>query len=130
MRFTTAAYDEYNIAGDAMSSTFPEPITKLPKADIPLQGVSAYLSQGDTHQIVFMEFVDDIAVPEHAHGAQWGVVLAGSITLTVAGEKKSYGKGEHYFIPAGTVHSARIGAGYADISFFEEKDRYQTTVRR
>ncbi|CUH96683.1 hypothetical protein P22_2773 [Propionispora sp. 2/2-37] len=32
-------------------SIFPEPILKLPEADIPLQGIRAYLSQGDNHQI-------------------------------------------------------------------------------
>jgi hypothetical protein len=39
-----------------MSTLFPEPILQLPQADIPVQGVTAYLSQSDTHQVIFMEF--------------------------------------------------------------------------
>ena len=39
-----------------MSDIFPESITSLPQADIPLEGIKAYLSQADTHQIIFMEF--------------------------------------------------------------------------
>ena len=114
----------------AIPPLFPEPIVNLPRADIPLPGVKAYLAQGESHQIVFMEFAEDAVVPDHAHGAQWGVVMAGTIMLTVAGEERSYGAGEHYFIPAGAVHAAKISAGYADISFFAERDRYHITTPR
>lgn len=108
-----------------MSDTFPKEVLKLPMADIPLAGVRAYLSQGDNHQILFMEFDSDIELPEHSHDAQWGVVLDGRIELTIEGEKRTYTKGEHYLIPSGAVHSARIWAGYADISFFNERERYK-----
>ncbi len=108
-----------------MSKGFPDPVRRLPKVDIPLRGVTAYLSQGDDHQILFMEFSEDTEVPEHAHGAQWGIVLTGRIELTIGGETRSFVKGEQYYIPAGTVHSARISAGYSDISFFDERARYR-----
>ncbi|MBU2700109.1 hypothetical protein Ga0466249_001201 [Sporomusaceae bacterium BoRhaA] len=45
-------------------SVFPEPILKLPEADIPLNGIKAYLSQGDNHQILFMEFNEDVELPK------------------------------------------------------------------
>lgn len=108
-----------------MSGIFPKAIRDLPIADIPLPGVRAYLSQGDNHQILFMEFDNDIELPEHSHDAQWGVVLDGKIELTVEGNQRTYTKGMHYLIPAGAVHSARIYAGYADISFFNERERYK-----
>ena len=38
-----------------MTSIFPEPILNLPEADIPLEGIKAYLSQGENYQIIFME---------------------------------------------------------------------------
>ncbi len=57
---------------------FPEPIINLPEADIPLDGVTAYLSQGNDHQIIFMEFDKDVELPEHAHESQWGIVLEGT----------------------------------------------------
>ena len=107
-----------------MSDIFPEPITSLPQADIPLEGIKAYLSQADTHQIIFMEFEKDVDLPEHTHAAQVGIVLEGRIDLTVDGDQQTFTKGDRYYIPAGVVHSGKIYAGYADITFFNESDRY------
>lgn len=103
---------------------FPEPIRNLPEADIPLEGIKAYLSQSDTHQIIFMEFEKDVDLPEHSHAAQIGIVLEGQIDLTIDGKKKAYTKGDRYYIPEGVLHSGKIYAGYADITFFDEPDRY------
>jgi len=108
-----------------MLNIFPDPIRKLPLADIPIQGVKAYLSQGDSHQILFMEFAEAVEVPEHSHESQWGVVLAGRIELTIGGERHVFEKGDQYFIPADVAHAAKIHAGYADITFFNQPDRYQ-----
>jgi quercetin dioxygenase-like cupin family protein len=110
--------------GEAMSEIFPEPITKLPEADIPLTGVKAYLSQSDSHQIIFMQFEEDIDLPEHSHAAQIGIVLEGEIELTIDGKTKCYTKGDRYFIPEGVMHSGKIHAGYADMTFFDEPNRY------
>lgn len=108
-----------------MSNIFPEPILNLPQADIPINGLIAYLSQSNNHQILFMEFEEDIEVTEHSHESQWGIVLEGRIELTINGEKKEYTKGERYFIPEGVMHSAKIYAGYSDITIFNQKDRYK-----
>lgn len=108
-----------------MPGIFPEPIENLPEADIPLNGAKAFLSQAGDHQILFMEFTQDVSLPEHSHESQWGVVLEGRIELVVEGIKKVYTKGDRYFIPRGARHSGRIHAGYADITFFDMKDRYR-----
>ncbi len=108
-----------------MSEIFPEPIRNLPQADIPLDGITAYLSQAQNHQIIFMEFAEDVELPEHSHEAQWGVVLAGKIDFTIDGVERTYSKGDCMFIPKGAKHSVKIYAGYADISFFNEKDRWK-----
>jgi quercetin dioxygenase-like cupin family protein len=108
-----------------MSEIFPEPIRNLPEADVPLKGVKTYLSQSETHQIIFMEFDEDVEAPEHSHESQWGIVLAGKLDLTVDGVKRTYSKGDNYFIPKGVKHGAKIYAGYADITFFNQKDRYK-----
>jgi len=107
-----------------MSEVFEQPIRALPEADIPLEGIKAYLSQADSHQIIFMEFEKDINLPEHTHAAQIGVVLEGKIELNIDGEKTVYVKGDRYYIPEGVVHSGRIFAGYSDITFFNEPNRY------
>lgn len=108
-----------------MTDIFPEPILGLPRADIPLPGVRAFLSQGEDHQIIFMEFTLDAEVAEHAHSAQWGVVVAGRIDLVIGGVPHTFGPGDSYTIPAGVRHSAHIHAGYADMTFFAQRDRYR-----
>lgn len=106
-------------------SIFPEPILKLPEADIPLDGIRAFLSQGSNHQIIFMEFEKDVDLKEHSHESQFGIVLEGRIDLNIGGKKHTFKKGDRYFIPKDTIHSGKIYVGYADITFFNQKDRYK-----
>ena len=104
---------------------FPDIISNLPQADIPIPGLTAYLLQGVDQQVVCMSFEEDVEVPEHAHAAQWGVVLEGEIELTVGGATATYRKGDTYYIPRNVPHRAQIRAGYRDLSFFDQKDRYK-----
>ncbi|MFH2063640.1 MAG: cupin domain-containing protein [Pseudomonadota bacterium] len=108
-----------------MKNIFPDPIRNLPEADIPLDGISAYLSQGKDHQLIFMQFENDVDLPEHSHAAQVGFVLSGKIELTINGNVKEYKKGDIYFIRENVKHSGKIYAGYADITFFDEATRYK-----
>ena len=108
-----------------MKPIFPKPITDLPEADIPLKGITAYLSQGPNHQIIFMHFSEDVEVPEHSHESQWGIVLEGKVELTIENVKKEYLKGDRFFIPKDAKHSARILAGYASMEYFNQVDRYK-----
>lgn len=108
-----------------MSSNFPGPITALGEADLLFEGATAFLSQGENHQILFMEFDKDIDLPEHSHKGQWGVVLEGKIELMIDGVFGVYQKGDRYFIPSGVKHSGKIYAGYSDITFFDERSRYK-----
>ncbi len=107
-----------------MKRIFPEPITELPQADIPLDGLTAYLSQADTHQTLYMQFEKNLELPEHEHADQIGFILEGTIELVIDGKKKRYTKGDRYHIPEGVRHSASIHAGYADITVFMQPDRY------
>ena len=108
-----------------MSNNFPQPIVDLGEADFPFEGAKAYLSQGDNHQILFMEFDEDIDLPEHSHESQWAVVLEGKIELVIDGVMNLFQKGDRYFIPSGVKHSGKIYAGYSDITFFGESGRYR-----
>lgn len=107
-----------------MTEIFPGPVRDLPEADIQIDGLKAYISQADNHQILFMEFDKDVEIPQHSHESQWGIVLEGRIDITIEGIKRTYTKGDRTFIPAGAKHSSKIYAGYADISFFNEPNRY------
>jgi quercetin dioxygenase-like cupin family protein len=67
----------------------------------------------------------DVEIPEHSHEAHWGVVWDGEMELTINGKKQAYRKGDTYFIPKDIPHSARIKAGYRDLTVFNQKDRYK-----
>ncbi len=107
-----------------MEPEFPEPIRSLPEADVPLKGVKAYLSQSDDHQILFMQFEENVDLPEHSHAAQVGFILEGRIDLVVEGRTSTYRKGDRYSLPEGARHSGKIYAGYSDITFFADPARY------
>jgi quercetin dioxygenase-like cupin family protein len=106
-------------------SFFPKIIQNLPKADIPLKGVKAYLSQSENNQIIFLEFNEDIDLPKHSHAEQWEYVLNGKVELFIKGIKHTYKKGDNFLIPKEVKHSAKIYAGYASIAFFNQNDRYK-----
>ena len=55
---------------------FPDIITQLPQADIPIEGLTAYLSQSDTHQTLYMQFEQTVELPEHEHADQIGFILS------------------------------------------------------
>ncbi len=107
---------------------FPDIITNLPRADIPVQDLSAYLLQCANHQVAIMSFENDAEFSEHTHEAQWGVVLDGELELMVKGEKRIYKRGDTYFIPGNVPHSSKIKAGYKDLTLFNQKDRYRMRI--
>lgn len=108
-----------------MRVVFPSPILHLPQADVPIEGAKAYLSQAADHQVIFMKFSKQVDMPEHSHESQWGIVLEGQIDLTIGGIKRTYLKGDRYYIARGVRHSATIFPGYTDITFFNQANRYQ-----
>jgi len=107
-----------------MSNFYPELIEKLPQAVVPIEGVKARLLQSDHGQLVFFDIPQGAKVPQHAHGAQWGTVLDGEMTLTIGGEAKTYRKGDSYTIPAGVLHEATFATRCHIIDLFADTDRY------
>jgi quercetin dioxygenase-like cupin family protein len=107
-----------------MLSHFPKPILELPEANIPVEGAKGYISQGKNEQVIFMEFEKDVEITEHSHDSQWEIVVAGKVDYFEGGVKHTYSKGDRFYIPKGTKHSAKVYAGYASVAFFNQKDRY------
>ena len=104
---------------------FPEMITRLPQADIPLPGVRGWISQAADHQTVFMD-IDAIGeVPPHSHGEQWGIVVEGRMELTIGGQTRVCGPGDSYHIPAGVEHGAKFLSHFRAIDMFADADRYK-----
>jgi quercetin dioxygenase-like cupin family protein len=104
---------------------FPQFIRSLPMVDSPLASLRGWMLGTDQALTMFYEIPDGVEVPEHAHGAQWGVVLEGTVEFTIGGETRTYGPGEAYFVPAGVAHRALISPGYVGIDVFADADRYR-----
>jgi quercetin dioxygenase-like cupin family protein len=103
---------------------FPEFIRALPAPDSPLEGLRAWLLRDERALAMFYELPDGVDVPAHAHGAQWGVVLEGSVAFTIGGETTTYRRGDTYFVPDGVEHAAVISPGYVGIDVFADAARY------
>jgi len=107
-------------------SAFPDFITQLPLLDLPLEGATGYLLQGDRQQVAFLDFTRDTVVPEHNHRAQWELVISGKVILNLGGKEHTYRTGQSFYIPAGENHGAVVYAGYRSIVIFDQVDRYRT----
>lgn len=103
---------------------YPEMITSLPEADIPFPGVKGWISQGESHQVVYMDIEAIGEVKEHRHAAQWGFVFEGEMILRIDGKESVYRKGDSYFIPDQVNHSARFLKRTLLMDVFGQKFRY------
>jgi len=108
-----------------MKSIFPQPILDLSEINVSFDGVKGYVVQGEKEQVVFIEFENDVIVPEHSHESQWEIVLEGKVDYFEDGIKHTYKKGDRFFVQKGKKHSAKVYAGYSCIMFFNQKDRYE-----
>jgi len=106
-----------------MEKVYPDFITNLPEANISFKGVKGWLSQGDDHQVVFLEIEPIGAVTEHRHAEQWGIVVEGEMELTIGGVTETFRKGDYYHIPDGVMHSAVFRKKTLAIDVFAEKYR-------
>jgi quercetin dioxygenase-like cupin family protein len=106
---------------------YAEVITALPRAVMQVEGIKAWVLQGERHQLVFFETEPNAQVPEHSHCyPQWGVMLTGKMQLTVDGRVCVIEKGDEYVIPANAKHCATFLSRSRWIDFFSEKTRYKT----
>ncbi|TET36219.1 MAG: cupin domain-containing protein [Planctomycetota bacterium] len=106
------------------SVEYPEFIRKLPQADLPFEGMTGFLIQGESGQVVLFESEVEAHVPAHSHGSQWGVVTGGKMDLRIGEDLRTYLPGDCYFIAAGTEHEAKIYPGFKCVDVFEDTDRY------
>ena len=105
---------------------YPEVITRLPEADIPIKGIKAHILQGEKHQLVFFEMEPSTLVPEHSHDYdQWGMMIEGKMELTINGETRTCNAGDEYVIPARAKHRAKCLSKSRVMDFFSERDRYK-----
>ena len=67
-------------------------------------------SEGFSHTFVWQDGPNTF-YPDHSHASLTAhIILDGEMALTMRGESRTYRAGERCDVPAGAVHSARMGA--------------------
>jgi unsaturated pyranuronate lyase len=73
-------------------------------------GVNARVVNGERMTLATVDLDPGAAVAEHRHeNEQLGFVIQGSITFTIAGEKRELRPGDAYTIPSDVPHEAVAG---------------------
>jgi quercetin dioxygenase-like cupin family protein len=101
------------------NNMFPVEIMNLPKIEVP-GGVTIHLSKAESHVVYYLSATQDLDYPAHAHAAQFAVVLDGRIDVTTNNGTQSYSRGDRYYLPAGTEHSVKLHAGFAEMSYLDD----------
>lgn len=101
-------------------------LEKLPEAELPIEGLRGRILKCGDYWVLFMEALQDVIVPEHHHGAQWGVVLCGRMDLTIANACNTYHKGEFHFIPENVDHQAVLYEGWHGLYIFTRQETEQS----
>ncbi|UCF31029.1 MAG: cupin domain-containing protein [bacterium] len=102
----------------------PAEIKNNPEINVPVEGIRGWKVGGPAGLVVFFEIAPGTVLPEHHHCFQWGIVIDGSIELTIGGETKVYRKGDSYVMPEGEPHSAVIRDGCLAMDYFSDPARY------
>jgi quercetin dioxygenase-like cupin family protein len=105
---------------------FPDFFDAFPAIAIPFPDdvVQTRVIRSDSGLVAFFTFLQEVTLPMHSHGAQWGMVVEGEITFTIGNDTKVYRPGDSYTIAPGVLHGAVIKAGTRVIDVFAEADRY------
>ena len=66
-------------------------------------------AEGFSHTYIWQDTAN-ASYPDHTHPTETAhIILSGEMTLTTSAGAKTYGAGERCDVPAGAVHSARMG---------------------
>jgi quercetin dioxygenase-like cupin family protein len=94
------------------------------------EGVVARVLSGEQLTLAIVELEPGSIVPTHQHAnEQAGIVVAGSVTFTVADQTRDLGPGGTWLIPGETHHSVEAGAeGAVVIDVFSPPRKDWATV--
>lgn len=98
---------------------FPDIVKKIPLRDYGIDGLTTHVDHTPTGTVYFASTSKEVVFPEHAHAAQWTIVVSGECHLTIDGKTTTYKAGETYLIPANTPHQITLGAGYSEVDYVD-----------
>ena len=84
-----------------MLPVFADIIKKVPERNYGIEGLEVHVDHTSTGTVYFVSAEKDVVFPEHAHKAQWTIVVSGECRFTANGKTCTYKKGDTYFIPEG-----------------------------
>ncbi|MGE5285435.1 MAG: cupin domain-containing protein [Actinomycetota bacterium] len=91
---------------------FWNPESIAPKVLAP--GVTAKVVSGEKMMLSLVTLAPDAIVPTHSHPhEQMGLLVSGTMELTIAGEARVLSGNGMYFVPGGVPHAAKAGPGGA-----------------
>ncbi len=91
-------------------------------------GVTARIASGEKVMFSLVTLAPYAVVPEHSHPhEQMGMMVSGTMTLTVAGETRTLSGNEIYLVPGGVPHKAVAGpeGAVALDAFAPPRDEYR-----
>ena len=103
-----------------MANIFPDIIDRVPCKDYGIEGLEVRVDHISTGTVYFATAEKDVHLPEHAHAAQWTIVVSGKCLFTANGKTTVYCQGDTYFIPAGLKHQITMCAGYAEVDYVDD----------
>lgn len=103
-----------------MLSCFPDIIGKVPRRDYGIDGLDVRVDHTSTGTVYFVSAAKEVPFPEHAHAAQWTIVVSGECRFTANGTTTVYRQGDTYFIPAGLKHQITLCPGYAEVDYVDD----------
>jgi quercetin dioxygenase-like cupin family protein len=103
---------------------WPDEILRLPQVEFHVPGVRGHTLKNDEKQVTFLSFEAGTVVPDHSHGAQWGYLVAGEMTLQIEDRTELFSAGDIYYIPAATSHRTSFSKDSYVIDMGDDPHRY------
>ena len=107
---------------------WPDEILRLPQVEFHVAGVSGHSMTNDEKQVTFFRFEEGTSVPDHSHGAQWGYLVRGEMTLEIDGCTELFEAGDIYYIPGGKKHRTFFSRESYVIDMGDEPGKYRLQV--
>ena len=93
-----------------------------------MPGVASRTFWGDRMLISLVDLEAGATIPPHTHPhEQVGMVISGTMELTIADETRQVSPGDIYIMPGGVEHSVRLGAGPCQVleAFAPVREEYK-----